>query len=143
MSAEFPIFEYFENSKIVQHGPKPNIQIFGVPIPPTLANDAYKLGYLHYADETASFYEIEDGNIETLCHNLFHLQGEQVNAVNIEGIEEQVAEEEVAEEDRAKDAVDEMVADVAEQVGGAAEGVADQVDAEEATDQRSSAGVSK
>ncbi len=38
MSFEFPIFEYFENSKIVQHGAKPNIQIFGVPIPPTLAD---------------------------------------------------------------------------------------------------------
>ncbi|CAL2270960.1 unnamed protein product [Prunus armeniaca] len=49
--------------------------------------------------------------------------------------EEDVAEEAVAEDDGAKeDVADEMVVDVAEQAGGAVEGVADQVDAKEAAD---------
>ncbi|CAL2256654.1 unnamed protein product [Prunus armeniaca] len=65
--------------------------------------DAYKLGYMHCADETAPFYAIEDGDIETLCPDLFPVQGEQA-------AEEAVAEEDGAEEDT----TDKMVADVAE-----------------------------
>ncbi|CAL2229287.1 unnamed protein product [Prunus armeniaca] len=72
----------------------------------------------------APFYAFEDGDIEMLYPDLFHVQ------------------EAVVEEDRAKDAVDEMVADVAEQACGATEGVADQMDTEEASNQWSPAGVS-
>ncbi|KAL6283864.1 hypothetical protein ACE6H2_014793 [Prunus campanulata] len=79
--------------------------------------DAYKLGYLHCADGIASLYAIEDADIETLCPDIFRVQ------------------------DRAEE--DEMMADVAEQAGEAAEGMADQADAEKAADQGPPTGVSK
>ncbi|CAL8087237.1 unnamed protein product [Prunus armeniaca] len=75
----------------------------------------------------APFYAFEDGDIEMLYPDLFHVQA---------------AEEAVVEEDRAKDAVDEMVADVAEHAYRATKGVADQMDTEEASNQWSPAGVS-
>ncbi|BBN70405.1 hypothetical protein Prudu_1468S001200 [Prunus dulcis] len=50
--------------------------------------DAYKLGYMHCTNRIASFYVIEDGDIEVLCLNLFLVQSEQVNVVNMEGTEE-------------------------------------------------------
>ncbi|CAL8130629.1 unnamed protein product [Prunus armeniaca] len=63
---------------------------------------------------------------------------------NTEGAEEQVAEEAVAEEDGAEDdAADEVVVDVINQACGAAESVANQVDAEKAANQGSHAGVSE
>ena len=55
-----------------------------------------------------------------------------------------MAEEAVAEEDGAEDdTADEAAADVIDHACGAAESVADQVDAEEAADQGSPAGVSE
>ncbi|CAL2257267.1 unnamed protein product [Prunus armeniaca] len=54
------------------------------------------------------FYTIGDGDIEMLCSNLLPMQSEQVNAMNMEGAEEQAVEEAVAEEDEVEDdAVDE------------------------------------
>ncbi|CAL2266594.1 unnamed protein product [Prunus armeniaca] len=68
--------------------------------------------------------------LEMLCPDLLPVQSEQVNAVNMEGAEEQVAEEDGAEEDEA----DEVVIGVIDQACGAAESMADQVDVEEAAD---------
>ncbi|CAL8163989.1 unnamed protein product [Prunus armeniaca] len=85
--------------------------------------DAYKLGYLHCADKTTPLYAIDDVDIETLCPDSPPMEG---------GTEEQADGE---------DAVDEMMADVAKQANGAAEGVDDQAEAEEAAAQRSPAGV--
>ncbi|CAL8083190.1 unnamed protein product [Prunus armeniaca] len=76
--------------------------------------DAYKLGYLHCADETTPLYAIDDVDIETLCPDSPRAEG---------GTEEQE--------------VGEMMADEA------AEGIANQVDAEEAATQRSPAGASE
>ncbi|CAL2247521.1 unnamed protein product [Prunus armeniaca] len=90
--------------------------------------DAYKLGYLHCADRTTPLYAIDDVNIETLCPDSPPVEG---------GAEEQAAREDEAEED----AVDEMMADVAEQADGAIEGLDDQAEAEEAAAQRSPTGV--
>ncbi|CAL2271736.1 unnamed protein product [Prunus armeniaca] len=67
--------------------------------------DAYKLGYLDCTNV--------DGDIEMLCPDLLPMQIEQVNVVNMEGAEEQVAEE---------------------AAGGAAESMADQADVEEVVD---------
>ncbi|CAL2257686.1 unnamed protein product [Prunus armeniaca] len=90
--------------------------------------DVYKLGYLHCADETTPLYAIDDIDIETLCPDSPLVEG---------GTEEQAAGEDEAEEE----AIDEMMANVAEQADGAAKGVADQAEAEEAAAQRSPAGV--
>ncbi|CAL2272004.1 unnamed protein product [Prunus armeniaca] len=77
-----------------------------------------------------------------LCSDLPHMQSGQVNAVDIEGAEEQVVEKTVAEEDKTEeDAADEVVADITDQAGGAVENVADQADAEEAVYQGSPAGI--
>ncbi|CAL8154981.1 unnamed protein product [Prunus armeniaca] len=86
--------------------------------------DAYKLGYLHCADEVTPLYAIDDVDIETLCPDSPRAEG---------GTEEQ----EVAEDGGEVDTVDEMMADEA------AEGIADQVDAEEAATHRSPAGASE
>lgn len=86
--------------------------------------DAYKLGYLHCADEITPLYAIDDVDIETLCPDSPRAEG---------GTEEQ----EVGEDGGEVDTVDEMMADEA------AEGIADQVDAEEAATQRSPAGASE
>ena len=64
-------------------------------------------------------YAIDDVDIEMLCPDSPPMEG---------GIEEQVIGEDEAE----VDAVDEMMADVMIQADGVAEGVASQVDAEEA-----------
>ncbi|CAL8124078.1 unnamed protein product [Prunus armeniaca] len=92
--------------------------------------DAYKLGYMHCADEIAPFYAIEDVDIETLCPDLFPMHG---------GTEEQAVRKDGVEED----AVNEMMADVAEQAGGAVEGMVDLVDAEDAADQGPYARISE
>ncbi|CAL8114443.1 unnamed protein product [Prunus armeniaca] len=86
--------------------------------------DAYKLGYLHCADEVTPLYAIDDVDIETLCPDSPRAEG---------GTEEQ----EVGEDGGEVDTVDEMMADEA------TEGIADQVDAEEAATQRSPAGASE
>jgi peptidoglycan hydrolase CwlO-like protein len=106
--------------------------------------DAYKLGYLDCTNGSAPLYAIGDQDIETLCPDLFHVQSEKVDVVSTGGAEEQATEEALVEEDGAEeDVVDEVVADVAEQVGGAAESVAAQVDAEEVADQLSPADISE
>ncbi|CAL2257060.1 unnamed protein product [Prunus armeniaca] len=89
--------------------------------------DAYKLGYLHCVDGTTPLYAIDDVDIETLCPDSPLVEG---------GAEEQAAREDEAEED----AVDEMMADVAEQADRATEGVVDQAEVEVAAAQRSPAG---
>ncbi|CAL2270491.1 unnamed protein product [Prunus armeniaca] len=89
--------------------------------------DAYKLGYLHCADETTPLYAIDDVDIETLCPDSPRAKG---------GIKEQEVGEDFGE-----DTVDEMMADVTEQADEAAEGIADQVDTEEAATHRSPAGA--
>ncbi|BBG97113.1 hypothetical protein Prudu_006131, partial [Prunus dulcis] len=75
--------------------------------------DAYKLGYLHCADETNSLYAIDDVDIKMLCPNLPPVEG---------GTEEQVTGEDEVE----VDAVDKMMADAMVQADGATEGVAGQ-----------------
>ena len=97
--------------------------------------DAYKLGYMDCINRKDPFFAIGDEDIEMLCP-------EQVNAVDMEGVEEQVAEEAVADGAR-EDAADEAVADVIDQACEAVESVADQVDVEVAADQGSHTGASE
>ncbi|CAL8160715.1 unnamed protein product [Prunus armeniaca] len=103
-----------------------------------------ELGYLDGSTGNDPLYAIGDGDIEMLCSDLLLMQSEPVNVVNTEGAEEQAVEEAVAEEDEAeKDAADEVVTDIADQAGGAAENVADPADAEEAVDQGSPTSISE
>ncbi|KAI5336007.1 hypothetical protein L3X38_026141 [Prunus dulcis] len=89
--------------------------------------DAYELGCLDCTNGYTPFYVIGD-----------------VNALDTEGAEEQKPEEVVVEKDGAEeDAFNEMMVDVEEKVGRAAESVANLVDAEEAADHGSPAGVSE
>ncbi|CAL2227722.1 unnamed protein product [Prunus armeniaca] len=109
-----------------------------------VAMDAYKLGYLDCTNGHYPFYAIGDEDIKVLYPDLPLVQSEEANAMNTEGVEEHVAEEAVVEEDGAKeDAADDVVADIIDQARGAAESVADQVDAEEAANLGSLAGVSE
>ncbi|CAL2229957.1 unnamed protein product [Prunus armeniaca] len=67
-----------------------------------------------------------DEDIEEFCPDLLHVQSEQVNAANMEEIEEQAAEEAVTKEGGAdEDEADEIWTDVVDQAGGAAKSVAD------------------
>ena len=89
--------------------------------------NAYKLGYLDCSNGNDPFYAIEDGDIGMPCSDLLLMQSKHVNVVNMEGAEEQTFEEAVAEEDEAEeDAANEVVTDIADQAGGAAENVAAQ-----------------
>ncbi|CAL8153081.1 unnamed protein product [Prunus armeniaca] len=109
-----------------------------------LRNPSPKLGYLDCTEGYDPFYAIGDEDIEMLYPDLPLAKSEEVNAVNIEGAEEQATKEAVAEEDGAEeDAADEVVADVIDQACGAAESVADQADAEEVVDQGSPVGASE
>lgn len=48
--------------------------------------NAYKLGYLDYTNGIASFYAIRDEDIKTLCLDLFLVQREQVNVVDMDRV---------------------------------------------------------
>ncbi|CAL8089065.1 unnamed protein product [Prunus armeniaca] len=88
--------------------------------------DAYKLCCLDCKNGFAPLYAIGDEDIEEFCPDLLHVRSEQVNAANMEGVEEQTAEEAVTEEGGAdEDEADEIWTDFVDQAGGAAKSVAD------------------
>ncbi|CAL2275649.1 unnamed protein product [Prunus armeniaca] len=79
--------------------------------------DAYKLGYLDCTNGDDPFYSIRDKDIEMLCPDMLPMQKEDV--------------------------ANEVVADIADQAGGAAKSMANQADAKKVVDQGSPAGASK
>lgn len=109
----------------------------------------------------APCHPIEDEDVELLCPEMPLALDEQINVVDRKDVEELVVDElAVYEDDTKEGAVGEVAVEVVEQVAGATEhtiatneqvmehdedveGVADQAETEEATDQESLVGVSQ
>ncbi|CAL2264505.1 unnamed protein product [Prunus armeniaca] len=65
--------------------------------------DPYKQGYLDYKSGVAPYHSIEDKDVELFCLDMLFVQGEQINVMDIEAVEELVADETVTNELVVKD----------------------------------------
>ncbi|CAL8161405.1 unnamed protein product [Prunus armeniaca] len=65
--------------------------------------DAYKQGYLDYKSWVAPYHSIKDKDVELFCPDMLFVQGEQINVMDIEAVEELVADETVTNELVVKD----------------------------------------